>query len=97
MYYLKQQASFDYRKELNKRCVDVEIAIPAKELEYHRKEETMGYVEITRPDGTKTLLGDVPMLICQMCNEMPHLDDSVRIHSISPLQWQCEKCHAVNG
>jgi hypothetical protein len=57
----------------------------------------MGYVEITRPDGTKTLLGDVPVLICQMCNEMPQFDDSVRIMSISPIQWQCEKCHAVNG
>ena len=57
----------------------------------------MGYIEITRPDGTKTLLGEVPVLICQMCNEMPHFDDSVRVQSISPLQWQCEKCHAVNG
>jgi hypothetical protein len=57
----------------------------------------MGYVEITRPDGTKTLLGEVPVLICQMCNEMPHFDDSVRIVSIQPIQWQCEKCHAVNG
>jgi hypothetical protein len=57
----------------------------------------MGYVEVTRPDGTKTLLGEVPVLICQMCNEMPHLDDNVRIVSIVPIQWQCEKCHAVNG
>jgi hypothetical protein len=57
----------------------------------------MGYVEITRPDGTKTLLGDVPMLICQMCNEMPHLDDTVLVQSIAPIQWQCGKCHAVNG
>jgi hypothetical protein len=57
----------------------------------------MGYVEITRPDGTKTLLGEVPVLICQMCNEMPHFDDNVRIMSISPIQWQCQKCHAVNG
>ena len=57
----------------------------------------MGYVEITRPDGTKTLLGEVPVLLCQMCNEMPQFDDSVRVQSISPLQWQCEKCHAVNG
>jgi len=57
----------------------------------------MGYVEITRPDGTKTLLGEVPVLICQMCNEMPHFDDSVRIVSIQPIQWQCQKCRAVNG
>jgi hypothetical protein len=57
----------------------------------------MGYVEITRPDGTTTLLGDVPMLICQMCNEIPHLDDTVLVRSIAPIQWQCEKCHAVNG
>jgi len=57
----------------------------------------MGYVEIIRPDGTKTLLGDVPMLICQMCNEIPHLDDRVMVQSIAPIQWQCEKCRAVNG
>ena len=57
----------------------------------------MGYVEITRPDGTKTLLGEVPVMICQMCNEMPHFDETVRIVSIAPIQWQCEKCHAVNG
>jgi hypothetical protein len=60
-------------------------------------EQIMGYVEITRPDGTKTLLGEVPVLICQMCNEMPHFDETVRIVSIAPIQWQCEKCHAVNG
>ena len=57
----------------------------------------MGYVEIIRPDGTTTLLGDVPMLICQLCNEVPDQDDTVRIRSVSPLQWQCEKCHTVNG
>jgi len=57
----------------------------------------MGYVEIIRPDGTTTLLGDVPMLICQMCNEIPHLDDRVMVQSIAPIQWQCEKCRAVNG
>tara|TARA_R110000803_G_scaffold75746_1_gene140112 strand:- start:1531 stop:1704 length:174 start_codon:yes stop_codon:yes gene_type:complete len=57
----------------------------------------MGYVEIIRPDGTITLLGDVPMLICQLCNEMPSQDDGVLTVSLTPLQWQCEKCHTVNG
>jgi RNase P subunit RPR2 len=57
----------------------------------------MGYAEIIREDGTVEFYGDVPVLICQMCNEIPHQDESVRIRSISPIQWQCEKCHAVNG
>lgn len=57
----------------------------------------MGYGEIIRPDGTTTLLGDVPTLICQLCNEIPNQDDGVWTVSLSPLQWQCEKCHTVNG
>ena len=57
----------------------------------------MGYVEIIRPDGTKTLLGDAPVVICQMCNEILDIDSTVMVQSISPIRWQCEKCHAVNG
>ena len=57
----------------------------------------MGYVEVTRSDGTVEFYGDVPLLICQMCNEIPSQDDGVWTVSLSPLQWQCEKCHAVNG
>ena len=34
----------------------------------------MGYAEIVRPDGTIEFYGDVPLLICQLCNEMPNQD-----------------------
>jgi hypothetical protein len=57
----------------------------------------MGYGQIIREDGTVEFYGDVPLLICQMCNEIPNQDDGVWTVSLSPLQWQCEKCHAVNG
>ena len=57
----------------------------------------MGYVEVTRPDGTIEFYGDVPMLVCQMCNNIPDQDEGVWTVSVSPLQWQCEKCHTVNG
>ena len=57
----------------------------------------MGYAEIVRPDGTIEFYGDVPMLVCQMCNNIPNQDDGVWTVSLSPLQWQCEKCHTVNG
>ena len=57
----------------------------------------MGYAEIIREDGSIEFYGDKPTLICQMCNEIPHQDDGVWTISLSPLQWQCEKCHAVNG
>lgn len=57
----------------------------------------MGYAEIVRPDGTVEFYGDVPMLVCQMCNWIPNQDDGVLTVSLSPLQWQCEKCHTVNG
>jgi hypothetical protein len=57
----------------------------------------MGYVSVTRPDGTVEFYGDVPLLICQLCNEIPNQDDGVWTVSLSPLQWQCEKCHTVNG
>ena len=57
----------------------------------------MGYVSVTRPDGTVEFYGDVPLLICQLCNEIPNQDDGVCTVSLSPLQWQCEKCHTVNG
>ena len=57
----------------------------------------MGYAEIIREDGTVEFYGDAPILICQMCNEMPNQDDGVWTVSLSPLQWQCEKCHTVNG
>ena len=57
----------------------------------------MGYAEIVRPDGTVEFYGDVPLLVCQLCNEIPNQDDGVWTVSLSPLQWQCEKCHTVNG
>jgi hypothetical protein len=57
----------------------------------------MGYVEVTRPDGTIEFYGDVPLLVCQMCNWIPNQDDGVWTVSLAPLQWQCEKCHTVNG
>jgi hypothetical protein len=57
----------------------------------------MGYGQIIREDGTIEFYGDAPILICQMCNEIPSQDDGVWTVSLSPLQWQCEKCHAVNG
>jgi hypothetical protein len=67
----------------------------------------MGYVEIHNQDGLGgwTDLEDIPFIEtvnCQLCNEPTQASDImakilIKDGQVSVGQWQCRKCHAVNG
>jgi hypothetical protein len=67
----------------------------------------MGYIEIHNADGLGGWVNfdDIPFIEivnCQLCNEPTEARDIVAniiIKDAQPLvgQWQCRKCHAVNG
>ena len=69
----------------------------------------MGYLRITRPDGTEIIFGeDDEMIIyevCDVCNEPKPSDDLTKVNlgttyeqtlGIDDAIWQCSKCHGVN-
>jgi hypothetical protein len=70
-------------------------------------ESIMGYIELYNidNDGGWTDLNDIPFIEtinCQLCNEPTEARDIVAHIVIkdgqpSVGQWQCRKCHAVNG
>jgi hypothetical protein len=67
----------------------------------------MGYIEIHNQDGLGgwTDLEDIPFIEtvnCQLCNEPTQASDImakilIKDGQVSVGQWQCRKCHAVNG
>jgi hypothetical protein len=69
-------------------------------------ESVMGYVEVFNENqGEWTDLNDIPLIQtvnCQLCNEPTEARDIVahiviKDEQVSVGQWQCRKCHAVNG
>lgn len=64
----------------------------------------MGYIRITKPDGTEILLGDdfdedVIIETCDVCNDPRPSNDLTNVggqddHSAI---WECSKCHAISG
>jgi hypothetical protein len=67
----------------------------------------MGYIEVHNQDGLGgwTDLEDIPFIEtvnCQLCNEPTQASDImakilIKDGQVSVGQWQCRKCHAVNG
>jgi len=67
----------------------------------------MGYFEVYNQDGlgSWTDLEDIPFIEtvnCQLCNEPTQASDImakilIKDGQVSVGQWQCRKCHAVNG
>ena len=74
---------------------------------HKRQGDNMGYVEIHNQDGLGgwTDLEDIPFIEtvnCQLCNEPTQASDImakilIKDGQVSVGQWQCRKCHAVNG
>jgi hypothetical protein len=56
----------------------------------------MGYAELINEDGHIIRLGETTMPSCINCNEIPDIDDVVRIVDISPIRWKCIKCGCVS-
>ena len=63
----------------------------------------MGYIRITKPDGTEIVLGDefdevLTFEICDICNEPrpPHDLKNVGA-SMTDAIWECSKCHGISG
>lgn len=64
----------------------------------------MGYIRITKPDGTEILMGDdfdslEIIETCDVCNDPRPVSDLRNVggkedHSAI---WECSKCHAVSG
>jgi hypothetical protein len=66
----------------------------------------MGYVEVYMENEDKWVdINDVPYIEtvnCQLCNEPTQASDImakilIKDGQVSVGQWQCRKCHAVNG
>lgn len=67
----------------------------------------MGYVRITKPDGTEIFIGeefeDVMIIeTCDVCNEPRPIDDLTNVGERRGEQrigaiWECSKCHAISG
>ena len=69
-----------------------------------RSVELMGYIRITRPDGTEILMGDEfdDVLIfetCDICNEPRPESDLINVGGKTDLDaiWECSKCHGISG
>ena len=69
-------------------------------------ESVMGYVEVFNENqGEWVDINDIPLIQtvnCQLCNEPTEARDIVahiviKDEQVSVGQWQCRKCHAVNG
>ena len=56
----------------------------------------MGHFDLFYPDGHIIRLGDTTMPSCINCNDIPDIDDVVRIVDINPIRWKCEKCGCVS-
>lgn len=64
----------------------------------------MGYIRITKPDGTEILLGDefddvFTLETCDICNEPRPTHDLTNVGGQSDMDaiWQCSKCHGISG
>ena len=66
----------------------------------------MGYVEVfNENEGEWVDVNDIPFIQtvnCQLCNEPTQARDIIahiviKDEQVSVGQWQCRKCHAVNG
>ena len=69
-------------------------------------ESVMGYVEVfNENEGEWVDINDIPLIQtvnCQLCNEPTEARDIIahiviKDEQVSVGQWQCRKCHAVNG
>ena len=64
----------------------------------------MGYIRITKPDGTEILLGDefddvVVIETCDVCNEPRPSHDLTNVGGQTDHDaiWECSKCHGISG
>ena len=67
-------------------------------------DELMGYIRITKPDGTEILLGDhfddvLVIETCDICNEPRPAHDLTNVGGQTDHDaiWECGKCHGVSG
>ena len=66
--------------------------------------DVMGYIRITKPDGTEIVLGDdfddvVVIETCDVCNEPRPSHDLTNVGGQSDHDaiWECSKCHGISG
>ena len=66
--------------------------------------DLMGYIRITKPDGTEILLGDefddvVVIETCDVCNEPRPSHDLTNVGGQTDHDaiWECSKCHGISG
>ena len=64
----------------------------------------MGYVRITKPDGTEIFIGEdfedeIIIETCDVCNEPRPARDLVNVGGREDTNaiWQCSKCNAISG
>ena len=64
----------------------------------------MGYIRITKPDGTEIVLGDefddeTFIEICDVCNDPRPAHDLRNVGSNDDhgAIWECSKCHGISG
>ena len=69
-----------------------------------RSYELMGFIRITKRDGTEILLGDdfdndAIIETCDICNEPRPFFDLVNVGGRTDHDaiWECGKCHGVSG
>ena len=62
----------------------------------------MGYLRITRPDGTEIVFGEddetTLFEVCDVCNEPRPDYELTNVGGQTDLDavWECERCHGVN-
>lgn len=65
----------------------------------------MGYIRITKPDGTEILIGEdfeedyIIVETCDICNEPRPVHDLTNVGGQSDHDaiWECSKCHGISG
>lgn len=65
----------------------------------------MGYIRITKPDGTEILIGEdfdedyIIVETCDVCNEPRPVDDLTNVGGQLDHDaiWECSKCHGISG
>lgn len=64
----------------------------------------MGYIRITKPDGTEILMGDeyddaLVIETCDICNTPRSVHDLTNVggNDDNSAIWECNKCHGVSG
>lgn len=69
-----------------------------------RSYKLMGYIRITKPDGTEIFMGDefddaTIIEICDICNTPRPANDLTNVggHDEHSAIWECSKCHGVSG